>query len=146
MFWQYVSGGAGASLWSHKTFYSEAVLPWFKNLRCNWNQYCLHSYSHTSADGLNVLCTNRTSSVSGKYSIMYLTQTDQFRNAVSTRLSATRKHIVTDSKVTRIYVVEFVKESLLKSTLLRYLTVFWLDDTKLDNETCGDYSSRVWHE
>lgn len=98
-------------------------------------------YSHTSVDCFNVLCTNKTSSVSCKYSIMNLTLIDQFRNVVSTRLSATGKHVIS----CKLLVVAFVKQPLLKSTHLRYLTVFWLDDTKLDNETCDNYSCRVWH-
>lgn len=57
----------------------------------------------------NVLWTNKTSSVSGKYSKMNLTLIGQFRNAVSTRLSATGKHVITEVTRSRVRETAFIK-------------------------------------
>jgi len=56
-------GYAGDSLSGHNIFCSEAVLPWFTNLRCkgsetSLNQCGLDFSSHTSVKCMNVLCTN----------------------------------------------------------------------------------------
>ena len=64
-------GYKGASLSGYNMFCSEAVLPWFTNLRCDGsetslNQCDLDFYFNTSADCMNVLCTNETAD-SGKH-------------------------------------------------------------------------------
>ena len=58
-------GYRGAFLSGYKMFCSEAVPPWFTNLRCkggeiSLNQCGLDYYSRTSLDCMNVLCTNET--------------------------------------------------------------------------------------
>lgn len=63
-------GYAGDSLSGHNIFCSEAVLPWFTNLRCkgsetSLNQCGLDFSSHTSVKCMNVLCTNEKAA-SGK--------------------------------------------------------------------------------
>ena len=57
-------GYAGDSLSGYNMFCSEAVLPWFTNLRCNGseislNQCDLDFYSYTSVACMNVICTNQ---------------------------------------------------------------------------------------
>ena len=63
-------GYRGASLSGYNMFCSEAVLPWFTNLRCDGseaslNQCDLDFYFNTSVDCMNVLCTFETTD-SGK--------------------------------------------------------------------------------
>lgn len=57
-------GYTGALLSGYDMFCSEAVQPWFTNLRCNGseislNQCGLDFYSHTSVTCMNVICTNQ---------------------------------------------------------------------------------------
>ena len=56
-------GYRGASLSGYNMFCSEAVLPWFTNLRCDGSEISLNQcdfdfYFNTSVDCMNVLCTN----------------------------------------------------------------------------------------
>ena len=56
-------GYRGASLSGYNMFCSEAVQPWFTNLRCNGSEISLNQcgvdfYSHASVNCMNVLCTN----------------------------------------------------------------------------------------
>ena len=58
-------GYEGASLSGYNMFCTEAVLPWFTNLRCNGNETSLNQcdldfYFNTSVDCMNVLCSNET--------------------------------------------------------------------------------------
>ena len=63
-------GYGGASLSGYNMFCSEAVLPWFTNLRCNGSETSLNQcdvdfYLSSSVHCMNVLCTNETTN-SGK--------------------------------------------------------------------------------
>ena len=58
-------GYRGALLSGDNMFCSEAVLPWFTNLRCNGSETSLKQcdldlYFNTSVDCMNVFCTNET--------------------------------------------------------------------------------------
>ena len=93
-------GYAGDSLSGEDMFCSEAVLPWFTNLRCNGseislNQCGLDFYPHTSVACMNIICTNQKAG-SGKYNSSKLWQSIRNRtrdNIRSLMLSLPRPQV-----------------------------------------------------